>query len=310
MHQLNLLPQYAMVSVVSRLSTRMKYTVKDLRVDFPDDQACLTWLVEYLYPNGITCKTCQKVTKHHKLKKRRVYSCDNCGTQMSPTAGTILHKSTIPLTDWFHAIWLMSSNKAGTSAKQIEREIGVSYPTAFRMMHKIRTMMEAPDGLLSEEVEIDESYYHANTFKRSSARRRYGRTGKRAGQILFGILQRGGAVKVWHVKTAGARVVQPLIRQNVKYGTLIHTDGYRAYKRLPQMGYEHRTTDHGAFEFYTPDSMTQNIENFWSTWKPRMKGTYRRGIGPKYLQNYLDEYAWRYSHRNDVSMFWSLMGRI
>jgi transposase len=288
----------------------MKYTVKDLRVDFPDDQACLTWLVEYLYPDGITCKKCEKVTKHHKLKNRRVYSCDRCGTQMSPTARTIFHKSSTPLTDWFYAIWMMSSNKAGTSAKQIERELGVSYPTAFRMMHKIRTMMEAPDGLLSGEVEIDESYLHANVFKRSSAKRRYGRTGQRAGQILFGILQRNGAVKVWHVKAAGARILQPLIRNNVQYGSLIHTDGFRAYARLPQMGYEHRTTDHGAFEFYTPDSATQNIENFWSTWKPRMKGTYRRGIGPKYLQKYLNEYAWRYSHRKSVSMFWSLMGKI
>lgn len=309
MYQLQLLPQNGKVYVVHKLSTHMKYTVKDLRVDFPDDQACLAWLVDYLYPEGITCKLCNKVTKHHPMKARKSYSCDECGHHVHPTAGTIFHKSSTPLTDWFYAIYLMSSNKAGTSAKQIERELGVTYKTAWRMMHQIRKMMEAPDELLSGEVEMDESYIHANVYKRSSAQRRYGRTGQRAGEVLFGMVQRNGAAKVWHVKSAGARVLQPLILKNVKYGSLIHTDGYLAYRRLPKMGYEHRTTDHSAFEFYREDSYTQNIENLWSTMKPRWKGTFKH-ISPKYLQAYANEYAWRYSNRNKPSMFWSLMCRV
>lgn len=284
----------------------MKYTVKDLRVDFPDEGACLKWLVEYLYPNGITCKKCQRVTKHHKIKSRRVYSCDRCGTQVSPTAGTIFHKSSTPLTDWFYAIWIMSSNKAGTSAKQIERELGVSYPTAHRMMHQIRKMMDAPEGLLSDEVEVDETYIHANSFKRSSARRRYGYDARRKGEIVFGIVQRGGAVKVWHVRSAGARVLQPLIRNNVKHDTLVHTDGYLAYRRLPKMGYPHRWTDHGNGQYFTPDSSTQNIENVWSHFKRGIKGVYRH-IDKKYVQAYANEYAWRYSNRNATSMFWTLL---
>jgi transposase len=286
----------------------MKYTVKDLRVDFPDEESCLGWLLSYKFPNGVFCIQCDKITKHYKIKNRRVYSCSKCGRHLSPTAGTIFHKSCTPLTDWFYAIWMMSMNKAGTSAKQIERELGVSYPTAWRMMHQIRKMMDAPDGLFTGEVEIDETFIHANSFKRSSARRRYGSDARRTGQVVFGIVQRGGAVKVWHVKTAGARIIQPLIRENVKYGTLIHTDGYQAYRTLPKMGFEHRWTDHGKLEFYTPDSSTQNIENVWSHFKRGIKGVYRH-IGPDYVQAYANEYAWRYSHRNDVSMFWSLMGR-
>lgn len=287
----------------------MKYTVKNLRVDFPDEEACLKWLVEYLYPDGITCRKCEKTTKHHKIRGRRVYSCDRCGTQVSPTAGTIFHKSRTPLTDWFYAIWIMSSNKAGTSAKQIERELGVAYQTAWRMMHMIRSMMDAPEGLLTDEVEIDETYIHANSFKRSSARRRYGFDARRKGEIVFGMVQRGGAVKVWHVRSAGARVLQPLIRNNVKYGTLIHTDGYQGYRRLPKLGYEHRWTDHGAGQYYTPDSYTQNIENVWSHFKRGIKGVYRH-IGRPYIQLYANEYAWRYSNRNTTSMFWALMGSI
>jgi transposase len=286
----------------------MKYTVKDLRRDFPDDDSCLQWLVEWLHPGGITCKKCDKVTKHYKDKGRRSYSCSECGNHLHPTAGTICHNSRVPLTDWFYAIYMMSTNKAGTTATQIQRELGCTYKTAWRMMHQIRKMMASPTGLLIGEVEIDESYVHPNVYKRSSAQRRYGRTGNRTGQILFGMVQRNGVAKVWHVKSAGARVLKPLIQDNVEYGTLIHTDGYRAYQSLPKMGYEHRWTDHSAWEFYTDASYTQNIENLWSTMKPRWKGTFKH-ISPKYLQAYVDEFTWRYNHRDSISMFFALLGQ-
>lgn len=313
MHQLNLFPQYGKIYVVKELSRRMKYTVKDLRSDFPDDQACLEWLINYQYPNGVFCIYCDKVTKHYKIKDRRVYSCSKCARHISPTAGTIFHKSSTPLTDWFHAIYLMSSNKAGTSAKQIERELGVSYPTAWRMMHKIRSMMDSTNDMFEGEVEIDETYVHANTFKRSSARLRYGYDARRTGSIIFGMMNRQtGGVKVWHVLETNLQALLPLIQENVKHGTTIYTDGYAAYRKLPSRGYPHKFTDHGRHQWVDRNdrsNYTQNIENVWGGFKRGIKGVYRH-IGIKYLQLYADEYAWRYSHRNDVSMFWSLMDRI
>lgn len=287
----------------------MKYTLKDLRVDFPDEDACLEWLLNMRYPEGVPCKKCQKVTKHSRVKGRRCYACTKCNTQVYPTAGTIYHNSHIPLLDWFYAVYLMSTNKAGVPAAQIERELGCTYQTAWRMMHQIRKMMTAPQGLFSGEVEIDESFVKPNVFKRSSARKRYGFDARRKGEVLFGIVERGGAVKIWHVKTAGARVIQPLIRQHVKYGTMIHTDGYLAYRKLPKMGYRHRWTDHGSHEYWREDSYTQNIENVWSTMKPRWKGTFKH-VSPQHLQAYADEFAWRYSYRNATSMFWLLMCRV
>lgn len=284
----------------------MKYTVKDLQVDFPDEDACLQWLVEYLYPDGIVCKNCEEVTKHYRIKGRKVYSCGQCGRHTSPTAGTIFHKSSTPLSIWYHAFYLMATNKAGTSAKQIERETGVTYKTAWRMMHQIRSMMGAPEELLDGEVEIDETFIHPNAFKRSSARRKYGGDVRRKGEVVFGIAQRGGGVKVWHVRSTGVRVLLPIIERNVLYGSTIHTDGFTGYKSLKRTGYEHRTTDHGAGQYYTPDSYTQNIENVWSHFKRGIKGVYRH-IGKDYIQNYANEYAWRYSNRKKPSMFWSLM---
>lgn len=133
---------------IKSLSRLMKYTVKQLQADFPDDQACLDWLIEYLYPEGITCRKCKQKTSHHKITDRRAYACADCGTHFYPTAGTIFHGSRTPLTDWFHAIYIMSSNKAGTSARQIQREVGVTYKTAWRMMHLIRIMMGKTDKTL------------------------------------------------------------------------------------------------------------------------------------------------------------------
>lgn len=288
-----------------KLSRLMKYTVKQLMADFPDDVACLEWLVQYLYADGIICPKCDEPTKHYRVSGRRSYVCSKCGNHFYPLAGTIFHKSRTPLADWFHAIYIMSTNKSGTSARQIQREIGVTYKTAWRIMHQIRSMMGNQNTKLEGDVEVDEAYIYPNTLKRSSARRKYKHNG-RVGEILFGAVQRGGDVKIWHVRSSGVRVLQPIILSNVKDGSIVHSDGHGSYKRLPYFGYEHRTTNHEKHEYYTPESYTQNIENIWSHIKRGIKGVYRH-VNPGYLQLYANEFAWRYNHRQYNVLFWHLL---
>ncbi len=115
-----------------------KYTIKDFLADFPTDEACLEWLAHYRWPNGIFCKNCGAITKHHLMTTRRSYSCQECGHHVHPTADTIFHKSTTPLTLWFYAIYLMARTRGEISAKQVERELGVTYKTAWRMCKLIR----------------------------------------------------------------------------------------------------------------------------------------------------------------------------
>lgn len=136
-----------------------KFTDKDFERQFPTDDACLEWLKDYLYPNGIPCAKCERITKHHKVASRKSYSCDYCGHHVHPTAGTIYHKSSTPLRLWFYAIYLMASTSCGIAAKQLERELGVTYKTAWRMFKQIRTMLddEGSDPL-SCRVEVDEAY--------------------------------------------------------------------------------------------------------------------------------------------------------
>jgi len=203
---------------------------------------------------------------------------------------------------------MLSTSKAGYSAAQFQRETGLSYKAAFRILHATRGMMLDQEQL-EGEVELDETFVHPNPYKRTTAGKKYGYDARRTGSVIFGIVERGGRAKVWHVKSAGERVLVPLIRQHVKPGTLIHSDMWRAYDKLPLWGYPHKSTNHSRGEFYTEDSSTQNIENLWSHFKRGIKGVYR-SVSNTYLQNYAQEYAWRYSHRHDVSMFWSLMGEI
>ena len=134
-----------------------RYTLKDFEREFPDD-ACLEWLKNYLYPDGIFCDTCNRITKHHKVASRRSYSCDYCGHHVHPTADTIYHKSSTPLRLWFYAIYLMASTRCGISAKQLERELGVTYKTAWRMFKQIRSMLSENADPLTGKVEVDEIY--------------------------------------------------------------------------------------------------------------------------------------------------------
>src|SRR5580704_5554324 len=110
-----------------------RYTFNQFNKQFPDDAACLEWLFYRFYPEGtVDCKTCRRATKHHRVKSRPSFSCDVCGHHVHPTAGTIFHKSPTSLRLWFYAIYLMASTRCGISAKQIQRETGVTYKTAWR----------------------------------------------------------------------------------------------------------------------------------------------------------------------------------
>src|SRR5438105_9598173 len=137
-----------------------RYTFMDFERDFPDDAACLDWLVGHLYPEGIHCPNCERVTKHHRVKSRTCYACQFCGHQEYPMQGTIFQDSATSLRLWFHGFFLMAQTRCGISAKQLERDLGVTYKTAWRMFHKIRSLLwQDDDEPLSGTVEADEAFF-------------------------------------------------------------------------------------------------------------------------------------------------------
>src|ERR1700722_19046442 len=149
------------MKVKQHIPKALRYTVKDFNKEFPNDDACLEFIKERRYPGGITeCEKCTVERKHHRVTGRTAYACQVCGTHIYPLAGTIFQKSTTSLRLWFYAAFLMGSTRCGISAKQIQRETGVTYKTAWRMFKQIRSLMS--DGDLQLEgptVEVDEMYY-------------------------------------------------------------------------------------------------------------------------------------------------------
>src|SRR5438270_8767635 len=143
-------------------SSESDYSLMEFMAEYPDDAACLDRLWRDRFaPDGHTadCPRCEKPRRFHRTKTRASYTCDSCGLHIHPMKGTIFEKTTTSLHQWFYAMYLMVSTRCGISAKQLEREIGVSYKTAHRIMKKIRTelMTDVGDEPLSGDVELDET---------------------------------------------------------------------------------------------------------------------------------------------------------
>ena len=142
------------MKVKQSIPVAKRFTIQQFNALFPTDDACLVWLMAQRYPDGIAfCDKCLTERKHHRIAARRAWSCDYCGKMISPTAGSIFAKSPTPLRLWFYAMYLMGQTRCGISAKQIQRETGVTYKTAWRMFKQIRTLMSEDIRLEGSSVE-------------------------------------------------------------------------------------------------------------------------------------------------------------
>jgi transposase len=293
-------------------SSESTTTVFEFDERFPDDAACLNELVSMLYPDGINCPTCGKVTKHHRMKARPAYTCQFCGHMEYPMAGTIFEGSSTSLKLWFYGMYLMTSTRGGISAKRLERELGVSYPTAWRMFNKIRSLMEQDDLALDGTVEMDESYFGGkDKWKHESKKPRIGR-GPVSKTTVLGMAQRGrngrtGTVVAKVADGSGAKELLPHAKAKILPDSTVYTDEFRAYDSLGAKRYFHDRVNHTQKVYVSGDVRTNTIEGFWATVKRGIGGTYH-AVSTKHLQSYLDEYAWRYNNRDaDSGMFTALL---
>lgn len=269
-----------------------KFTIKEFNARFSTDDACLEEIKDMKYPNGIMCAKENKITKFYKVTGRPVYQCA-CGYQVSPLAGTIFEKSTTHLTDWFYCMYLMVQTRAGISAKQLQREIGCTYKTAWRIAKQIRMLMaDQGSNSLKGIVEVDETYIGG---KAHSRKRTYGQ-GLLNKEILMGMVERDGKAYIKHIPNTGKWTLLEQIKKNVDPKARVITDDNRGYIQLRHHGFDHDSVNHSAGEYVRGDVYTQNIENVWSHLKRGIYGVYRN-VSKKYLQAYADEYAWRYNHR-------------
>ena len=200
-------------------------------------------------------------------------------------------------------MFLMASTRTGISAKQLEREIGVTYKTASRMFTHIRKLM-AQDGIsLFGEIEVDETYIGG----RRPGKRGRGAAGK---TIVAGMVEREGKAVVKVVPDVKAKTLLPMILEHVPAGQTVYSDEMLSYNRLSSLRYMHRTVQHSAKQYVAGRAHTNNIEGFWSNTKRGIDGV-NHAVSSKYLQGYLDAYVYRFNHRSDETlMFVQLLERV
>jgi transposase len=268
-------------------------TIQQFFKRFSSDDVCLKHLFDVRFGQNHNCPKCLKDSKWYPIKAERAFSCGNCGHHLHPTVGTIFEDSKTSLQLWFYAIYLFTTTRSGVSAKELQRQLGITYKCAWRMGHKIREHMAEVDGddKLGGVVEVDETYIGG----KQKGKRGRGASGK---TIVFGMLQKNGDVMTKIVNDVKAKTLQTIIEANVEQKSEIQSDELLSYRGIDKRGFAHSKVNHGSGQYVSKSGTTVNsIEGFWSRLKLSIKGTHIHA-SKKHLAKYAGEFEYRYNSRN------------
>ena len=247
---------------------------------------------------GVTCPKCES-TEIGTIATRKLFQCNGCDYQFSVRVGTVLQDSKLPLWKWFLATFLVIQSKKGISSAQLSRMVGVTTKTGWYLSHRIRAAMTDDSILLSDTVEMDETYVGGKVRGRG---RHY--TGNKA--LVLGAVERGGSVKFGIAKSRDGAAFSRFISENVDDSVkFVYTDGYDAYQTVPELRDEdttHEYVNHSADEWVRGEVHTNTIESVWSLLKRSIIGSYHH-LSMKHLPAYLDELEWRYNNRKNPYLF-------
>jgi transposase-like protein/ribosomal protein L37AE/L43A len=271
---------------------------------FHSEQACRDYLEKLRWSDGLLCPKCGALAQVERMSRGRLI-CPACRHQATATAGTIFDKTRTELRVWFAAIWYITNQKHGVSALGLQRVLGLgSYETAWAMLHRLRRAMVRPDReLLHGEVEVDETYL-ALTDRQApiSAAGRKSNTTKALVVIAVEMLQpKGfGRIRIRQIEQGDYTHLMPFIRESVRPGAVIHSDGSPAYKKLDGAGYGHRRTVHLGSDTPAHESMpgVHRVASLLQRW---MMGTHHGAVQPRQLDYYLDEFVFRFNRRTSRS---------
>ena len=290
----------------------------DVTKAFANEETCLDLLEHLRWPEDVRCLKCgadklSKVTRkvQNKNKRTRLFQCLSCDYQFTPTTGTIYADSHLPLSKWFLAIGLMLNAKKGLSAKQMQRDLGVGYQTAWYLCHRIRKEMEEGDlPKFTGIVEVDETYVggKSRNMHADVRRRKITGTGGIDKAPVFGIMQRGGKVEAYAVPNVKKAVLVGKIKDRVSTeAEMVVSDELRSYNPLGKT-YRHEVINH-IREWARGNIHTNCIENFWSLFKRGLMGSFHK-VSVKHLRRYLAEFTYRFNRREEENLFVQTLSRL
>lgn len=289
-----------------------KFTINQFRAMYPDDDACLHKIFQLRF-SGLVCPKCENDKPFTRVKDRRAYQCTTCGFQVYPTKDTVFEKTTTPLTHWFYAIFLQTTTRNGVAAKELERQLNISYPTALRMNHRIKLLMaDKKIGKLTGTVQIDECYIGmqvANMHRKQRAEMfKDGQTPADKKTAVMGFISDDKKIKL-EVMT-DTKTFKQRVKKHVSKDAVIVTDGHSGYSGLNLHYVKHEVINHIENEFKRGNYHTNSIENVWSNLKRTIKGTHIH-VSAKHLQKYVDEVAFRMMNRDKQdSMFETILQNV
>ena len=273
-------------------------TLMELERRFSDDAACREYLASLRWPKGFVCPGCGG---HQGLAIRRgLWRCQACRRETSITTGTIFQDSKLSLVVWFRAIWQVTSQKNGMSALGLQRVLGLgSYKTAWAMLHKLRRAMVRPGReRLSGVVEVDETYWGGEE-KGVRGRQTFDKALIAvAAEAAPGRGKAIGRIRLRHIPDTTRATLHGFIGQAIEPGSIVVTDGLQAYRNLK--GYVHdRQVQHNQ-----PDDveyLLPRVHRVASLLKRWILGTHQGAIAHEHLNDYLDEFAFRFNRRTSAS---------
>jgi transposase len=294
----------------SKASNVQPFSVRQFFERFPDDESCLEHVMSVRYGLRHTCRKCGVVdSTFHRLAKRQAYACAHCGDHVYPCAGTIFQDSRTPLTVWFYAIYLFVATRHGVSGKELQRQLGVTYKTAYRIGMQIRKLIGSVDEFvaLKGHVEIDETLVGG---RRPRERKMENKT------IVMGLKERGGPMVTEVIPDTRTLTLRKVVVEHVQPRTIISTDEHGGYNLLSRADYRHGAVNHSAEEWARTDPATgirhhvQGVENFWKLFKDSVRSTHIHVSG-EMMQHYLNEFTFRANHREmGNAMFDLIIGAV